>query len=391
MKLRYLFSVIFILFSISGFSQTITELLKEIERNNLELQAARQQKEQERFEAHTGIYPKPLSVNYGYFPDNQTVVDQKQTVNVTQSFYFPGVYKKMGSLAEEKTDLAELRYDALRQDVLLQAQKTLIRMVYTMKMKEQLDQRLEDARKRKRALEKKAEAGDANQLELNKARFHLLRIRRKARSEQLKREQLQEQLKKLNGGNSLQGNYEHYPVFQMMQKDSLLDEKVANLPSVQMAAKRKEQAETLVELQRSFNNPEFKIGYGSETVGNSSFRGVLAGVAIPLWSNKNKVKAAKANARYKDLNYQESMLSIRSETEEQYSACLSLKRSMEEYSDMLEQTNSIHLLKRSRELGKISIIEFFREMQYFYTLYDEYLALERDYQLARAELFKYQL
>src|SRR6056297_2198652 len=192
-------------------AQTHEEPLKEIEKNNLQLQAAQKLKEQRSLKAHTGIYPKPLSVNYGYFPDNNTVVDQKQTLNITQTIHWPGAYGDMKKLAGSQTELADLLYKKKKQDILFQAQKQLIELVFIKKKLERLDKRAKDAKQRVKATKKKVEAGDANVLELNKSKFHLLRMERDLRKFHIQHDEITQQLKKLNGGQNPETEGLNYP------------------------------------------------------------------------------------------------------------------------------------------------------------------------------------
>lgn len=391
MKIKIVNILIALLLSNLGYAQTIDDYLEKIEENNIQLEALRQKKEQKSLEAQTGIYPKPLSVDYGYFPDNNTVVDQKQTFNVTQSFYMPGVYKKMKDVAGAQSDVASLDYEAERKRVLYEAQKVMIRLVFRNKMIQRVEKRLDFAEQRRNALEKQVEAGDANALELNKAKFHHLRMRKQLSQQKRSAEQLTEQLNKLNGGGDLDFENPGYPVFKDFSRDSLFHEKKDELPSIKKANKMQEQSESMVELQRSMNFPEIKFGYGSETVGNSSFKGMLVGVSIPLWTNKNKVKAAKAQSQYTEMEFKNKLLNLRSETEKQYKSYLSLKENLEEYEKTLKNSDNMELLKKSLKLGKISVIDYYREVQYYYSIYNEYLELERKYYLALAEMYQYRL
>lgn len=392
MKIKaIIWAILFISVNNLSMAQSHKEPLKEIEKNNLQLQAARKLKEQRSLKAHTDIYPMPLSVNYGYFPDNNTVVDQKQTLNITQTLHWPGAYGDMKKLAGSQTELAELFYEKQRQDILLQAQKQLIQLIFSKKRLERLEKRVQDAKQRVEATEKKVEAGDANVLELNKSKFHHLRMKRAFNKIKIEHDETMQQLTKLNGGKRLEISKMGYPVFRDLRLDSLISEKKEESPSIMIADKNKAQSKSMVELERSLNLPNLTFGYGSETVGNSSFKGMLVGFNIPLWSNKNKVKAAKANFQHAEIEVQNKLLELESRTKKQYQTYLSLKEDLKEYRSALDNIQSIRLLKKSVDLGKISLIDYFREIQYYYKIYDEYLQLEREYYLVLARLYKYQL
>ena len=228
-------------------------------------------------------------------------------------------------------------------------------------------------------------------MEVNKAKFHLIRLKRQVSQNRIEINQLQKQLKLLNGGEEMKFDLTTYPVFPEMPVDSILAERKESTPGVKIASQHKTIAESSVKLERSLNGPEFNLGYGSETVGNSSFKGVLFGASIPLWTNKNKVKAAQAEVGYMEMEYENKLLELRNETQKQYDTYLSLKESMEEYASTIEELESVQLLRKSLKLDQISALDFYREVEYYYTIYDEYLKLERDYYLALCELYRYRL
>jgi outer membrane protein TolC len=330
-------------------------------------------------------------VNYGYFPDNNTVVDQKQTLNATQSFHLPGVYKKMQTLAVDQENLAALEYRKVRKDVLSRARRMMIRMVYLGRHYEQLEMRLRYARKQYEGIRKKAEAGGATLIDQNKARLHLLRVQRAINQNVIERDRLREQLMMLNGQKPLELKLNDYPPFPDLVLDTLMARKTEQLPSLRMARKEMQVADRKLDLQQSLNGPELKVGYGSEIVGRSSFRGMLVGASIPLWTNKNKVEAARLNNQYHELDYESRIMEVRSETRKQYNTSVSLKEDLQTWRSTLDELQSIEVLQKSLNMDQISVLDYYREVQYYYGVYDEYLALERDYYLGLAELYRYML
>jgi outer membrane protein TolC len=388
---KYVFFLIWLFIVQVSHGQTVDDCLKSIEANNPRLKAARKQQENKTVQAHTGIYPKPFSVNYGYFPDNNTVVDQKQTLNATQSFHMPGVYKKMRNLAGDQENLASLEYRKIRKEVLSRARHVMIRMVYLGKHYEQLEKRLRYARRQFEGIRKKVEAGGATLIDQNKARLHLLRVQRAVNQNVIERDRLKEQLMMFNGQQPLDLKLNDYPPFPDLTLDSLMARKTRQLPSLRMARKEMQVADRQLDLQQSLNGPELKIGYGSEIVGSSSFRGMLVGASIPLWTNKNKVQAARLKNKYSQLDYESRLMEIRSETRKQYKTSASLKEDLQTWRSTLDELQSIEVLQKSLNMDQISVLDYYREVQYYYGVYDEYLALERDYYLGLAELYRFML
>jgi len=297
----------------------------------------------------------------------------------------------MGVLAEDKGDVAGLEYKKIRKGVMSQAQLMMIRMVYLGRHYEKLEMRLRYARKQYEGIRKKAEAGGATLIDQNKARLHLLRVQRAVNQNVIKRERLREQLTMLNGQKPLKLNLKHYPPFPDMVLDTLMARKMKHLPSLLMARKEMQVADKQLDLQRTLNAPELKVGYGSEIVGSSSFRGMLVGASIPLWTNKNKVQAARLKNEYQQLNYESRLMEIRSETRQQYKTSVSLKEDLDAWRSILDELQSVEVLQKSLNMDQISVLDYYREVRYYYGVYDEYLALERDYYLGLAEMYRYRL
>ena len=53
--------------------------------------------------------------------------------------------------------------------------------------------------------------------------------------------------------------------------------------------------------------------------------------------------------------------------------------------------NNNELLNKALQLGEISSLQYFMELNYYYDSYDNFLNLESDYYQVIAELNKYQL
>lgn len=372
-------------------AQTINDYLDKIEENNTQLKAARQLEDAERIMANTGIYPAPLSIEYGYFPDNNTVEARKQTSGVTQSFKFPTVYGNQRNVADAKAQLANEKYREQRNEVLLKAQQQMIRMVLLKKKHRRLRDRLHHAENQHKGMQKKFDKGDADVMEVSKTRVHLLRVKKDIRQIETNISDVKKELQLLNGGEEIDFTADEYPVFPDISLDSIVKEKKESLPLMNAAEEQRQIAGKQVKLTKSMNLPEFKVGYGSETVGNSSFKGIVMGISVPLWSNKNKLRAAKAEHSFREIQLQQLSMEINTETNKEYEEHRSLRESMNEYRETLEELGSVELLDRSLELGQISLLDYIQELQFYYDVYDEYLELEKEYYLTLSELYRYRL
>ncbi|WP_081782454.1 TolC family protein [Prolixibacter bellariivorans] len=133
------------------------------------------------------------------------------------------------------------------------------------------------------------------------------------------------------------------------------------------------------------------VGYESETVPGEQYGGPKVGISIPLWSNKNNVKRAKAQQEWAAVQYAGKVKQAGFELEHTYSQVESLQKSVKNYRKGLEEMSSMQLLNKSLQLGQISIINYVTEMNYYIGAYENFLSAEHDYYRALAVLMRYRL
>lgn len=386
----YIFSLV-LMFSVSAYSQTFDEVLKTIEGNNKEIQAGNKLVESKTLEHKQENKLEGPELSYGYFPDNSSVPGTKEVFEVSQSFQMPCYYKNQSAYSKLMINQEELSYLVLRQNVLSEAKSLLVEYVYLMKQVFVADKRLKFAEDIYNAYLIRIELGDVNALEVNKVKLHLLQVKKQENELRTSILAVKETLKNLNGGNDLDISIDDYPNESISDLDSLLFEKLTIDPELLYNQKVVEASEKNIKLTKNLQLPNFSLGYGSETVVDEKFRGLLVGVSIPLWGSKNAIQKAKIESEYYNLNNVSITESKISDTKIQFERILSLQENLNSYNTVLGSVNSEDLLNKSLEAGEISIIDFFTEMFYFYEIYDDYLLVEKEYHQALAELYKYKL
>jgi hypothetical protein len=137
--------------------------------------------------------------------------------------------------------------------------------------------------------------------------------------------------------------------------------------------------------------PKPEVGYHSQGILGQSYKGFHVGASVPLWENKNRVRTERANLLHSQLQLTAIRTEHRNENLRLFEQYLARKKNLEQHEEMIATINSEELLKKALRLGQITIIEYFFELSYFYTVYDKYLSTEHEYQQALAALLKYQL
>jgi outer membrane protein TolC len=145
-------------------------------------------------------------------------------------------------------------------------------------------------------------------------------------------------------------------------------------------------AERQVRLDRSMAMPKIAVGYMSERVAGERFQGVTAGLSIPLWENRNRVKQAQAETRAAEAEMTDARGQYLVRLRTLYGRVMELNGHAQNLRDALGKYNNVALLDKALAAGEISLPEYLLDAEYYYATIDKVLEAERDYRLALAEL-----
>ena len=183
--------------------QTSTEaILRQIEANNPQLKAAAADMDAEKLANRAGALPEnpEFEFNYLWGADG---IGNRRDFRVTQAFDVATLTGMKSRQVAGQNELTALKYKSERLNVLLEARRTCIDLIYCNALKAELDTHLEQAQTLVTAFEKRLKAGGANVLDLNKAKVHLTAVRGQISQVEVEREALLATLKSLNGGQGI--------------------------------------------------------------------------------------------------------------------------------------------------------------------------------------------
>ena len=378
--------------SVNG-QNSIDAVLRSIEANNKELQANNQLTVSKKLEAKLDNNLPDPSVSYVHQYGNREGMGIQGELVASQSFDFPSVYVQKNKLAKSKAASFDRQGAEFRQQILLQAKEICLDLVLLNQQRALLDQRRQNAEQLAELYAMRLETGDANILETNKIDLELLNAKTEARMNESARIAKLQELATLNGGIAIDFTDTTY----MSDGDILSFEELCaeavtfnpqllTLKSEQVAARRQ------LSVNKSKSLPSFELGYRMNTAtGGERFNGFLVGISIPLFSNRNNVKQAKAQALYTDLQLESTTTTVESELHQLYNQSVALKTSMDEYNTVLKSQNSLALLNKAIQTGQISMIEYFVDVTTFYQSMQNYMQLQNEYQKLMAQLYKYKL
>ena len=388
--IRISFIILFlILAQLTNAQVSLQTVLDSVAANDLQIKASSENRDAEIAFTRTGLTPADPQVEYGYFPGSNSEIGNKSTLSVSQSFYFPTVYSRKKSGAKLSGEKSGELHRFNTRNVLIDAASQYIELVYLDKYAVELKKRAVDARNVKELFEKRLQSGDANQMEINKVRIEALRWANELSLNDARRTEKIQILTAMNGGRAFTLTNPEYPICQLLPVDSILSKAIQNDPVLKAMGYDQKIAGNNVKLQQSLWLPQFKAGYGQETILGGSYRGVQAGISIPLWQNKNTVKSAQLQQQATESSAFAYSQQLKSNIAAKYQVAISFKNNFDGSQKIAESIQSQDLLKKSLSSGNISVLEYYRELSSWYETYDRYLVSAKDYYHEMVYLMQY--
>lgn len=370
----------------------VDSVVKEVEKNNKSIQSNKKYWKGKQAEFKTGLTPYDPQVEYDYLFGSPAGAGNQKDFSITQRLDFPTAYKRKKELSNHQVAQTTLQQQVYRQDILLEAKLLTLQVIYLNKKSAELNRRLINTQKLVQDYQKKLDKGDVIILDVNKAKLQLLNIKNETALNENEKQILLTKISELNGGIPIAINDTIYPFVSITPDFEILDSTIeANDPIIKVYEQEKKIIQQQISVQKAMNLPKIETGYHSQGILGQSYRGIHAGITIPLWENKNKLKATKANLEYASSSAETHRVEHRLENKQYYDQLDVRLKMMQEYKDLLSTLNNATLLNKALMLAQITIIQYFYDESFYFTAYDKFLQAEWEYQQAVARLYKYQL
>lgn len=370
--------------------QTINEVLTAIETNNLTLQSVKKAGEAQNLQNNTGLTMENPQVNYDYMIGRPVSAGNQTDIVVSQSFNFPSVYANKKELSAEKNKMSNLSYQLERQQILFDAKSLCVDQIYRNKLQSQFLVRKKSLEQLVANYQKKMDKGDGNIIDVNKVQLQLIEMIKEIELNKSTIRQNNAKLSGLNGGNTIELKDTIYPVFQINPTfDGYYNEVAQKDPLLQMAEQQNAIMLKQIELSKSMTLPKFELGYHYQGILGQQFNGLHAAMTIPLWEHKNSIKAAQAISATTKLDkkaYENDRYHDLLSTYEKYQT---LSATLDQYQGIFSTFSNTDLLLKALNFGELSTIEYFLELSYYYTSFNNYLETEKELNLVMITLLKY--
>ena len=387
---------------------SIDAILRQVEANNRQLQANAQTVRAQKLENRASNNLADPTLSYAHLWDSD---DKNITVGelvIAQSFDFPSLYVSRARLNRLKGQSLDAQSDALRQQILLQAQEACLDIIHLSRRQQLLDERLKNAEELAAFYQRRLETGDASSLETNKINLELLNVRTEARLNRTALDSKLKELTALNGNQSLVpgrpmpdgpaaataqnlGLTDYPSVPLPADFGPLCEELLASYPTLLSLQSESLAAQKQLSVSRQGWLPGLEVGYRRNTESRHPLNGIVVGFSFPIFQNQGKVKAARSQALSIDYQKENARLSASTALWQLYDEACNLHASMQEYAETFGRQQDLKLLRQALEGGQISMIEYFVEVSALYQSQANLLQLENQYQKVMARIYKNKL
>ena len=369
-------------------AQGIDDVLKSIEKNNIELQAAQKDIASEVEEIKQSNTVEGFSVEYSPFMRSGIPGVSSSELIVSQEFDFPTLYGARRLLAKKQHRVLNLEYQTKRRDLLLEAKIKCLDWIQLNQLKNVLADRLEKAQRLSELYQKRFEHGEATILELNKLKMEQMSLHADIAKNEAARQRVYQELLILNGNQPLLLEHLAYPlVTTKFNADSLRTHLLQTDAEVLAAKGYGEAAQQQLKVNKNSWLPRLTIGYRRNTEGDFISNGVQIGFALPLYTNQHKKKAAQAALEGALLRKANVQMKVSNEWRARQNELEQLRTSLSTY-DLIFLRQSLQTLRKIVEIGEMSLLDYYTEVDKIYEKWQDYINIEHQFQLVYAELTK---
>jgi len=344
---------------------SLDTLLRIVEDQNPELNAALHRYEAEALSFRVGNAPPNPELEYGRMWSSPKDVGPRVDFSITQSIDFPTVYTSRSKLRKIGTAQAGLLLESVRQDVLAEARKRWTEAVYLNNKMNMLEARLRNAKLVGEGYRKKYETGEANQLERNQALLKVTMLSNEYNIVVAALENNRNELKRLAGGEEIIIDDTLLSPPADIDLDTILAA-FSEGPTTRWYKSEVEKKEREKDLVFNTKLPKLMAGYYTESILGVDLRGVKAGLTIPLWGNANAVNQAKAATMFAESDAWRYQTEERTRIENLYGKWTALRTQVGNLMEAVYDIDNEALLVRSLQTGDISLTQYFYDSDFFF-------------------------
>ena len=243
------------------------QVLDQVEQNSVMLKSLQAQRDAQKASAVGSSLLEDPEVEFGYYLGTPTDIGKRWDLSVSQSFDLPGVYVNKGKVRSLQKEGAEINYRAERIELLKQVQVLCSEIVYHRALGATYLMCVQNAEDIALNYEKRLKSGDCSLIEYNRVKMEASQMRYKMQMTIMEHNSLMNELKVLNGGNTVDFAQKEFAEAAVPQDfESWCKNAEQSNPMMQNLINQMMIAERESKLAKSEMLPRFSVGYASENI-----------------------------------------------------------------------------------------------------------------------------
>lgn len=373
--------------SIEFKDNSVYKVMNEIENNNLRLQTARHEMQAVILDSKSENNLSDPKISYASLYNSKRCGESQGELTIVQEFDFPTVYFKRQRYNKQISDSETLRFGIIRREVLLEAQLLCIQIIGLNREADLLNMLIKHADTLTSRCNIRLQTGDANILEVNRTRLEFMGLRTELANNEAEHRTALQRLIAMNGNKPISIHSYIYPQIPPLPSYEILCDEILPLNGeIRQAKSNQESAAIQVSVKQMESLPKLEIGYRRNTSPTEQFNGFIIGGTIPLFSNTNKVKTARARLHGAEARNEELFIQVESELQSLYNEARQLEYAMSAY-DLPLMDETFALLDKALNGGELSWHQYFTELEVLVRRKLSFLQIECRYHQLVARIY----
>ena len=321
--------------------------------------------------------PDPtIEGDYMWMPEG---VDNRWNVAIGYEMEWPGVYQSRRKLGEAMRDANAAEADAGVYEKYIEILKEIGTYIYAERRIEMMRNIQAATDSLHNAAVKANRGGQMSRLDLSKITLEQGRVNTLIANLEAEKSGSEGNLKTLNGGydctallNSIDREWVMTPTHSL---DEYLEEARTN-PELKKAITELDVAERTIGVAKAEGLPSISVGYHHDFEDAMHFNGATLGVSIPLFSNRGKVKAAKAAKAVAEYQVTVTTDKVESEITALYDEVQLIDQALKVPMEVFATTDYNNLLLKAYRGGELSLTDYLQERSWFSEAHLDLLELQ---------------
>lgn len=358
---------------------SLQQFSKELIANNLQVQAQDLEIQIHVLQNKASLIPSDPEIRFAHLWGSPSLIGTRKDLSVNQSIRFPSYYGKQRKM----NTLSEIQFakelEATTNELLYEALNELLELSYAEGKNALLNERFTNLSELLRLAQEKQNVGESNQIEIGKLNLLVQNARQDILVLESEKRIVAQKLVKLYNGDFQNVVSVGFSNFKFLERFPDKTDLISGSPQFEWTEINKQKAELSVHLAKINRYPNLVFGYTSEAIAGENLAGAEVGLSIPIWGKSNVVQQAKMTQdlaeRELEITRQNMQLDLDNTIEKVHQIKL-IRNSLEQ---SLAEDKTKVLLKKSYELGEISLQDYLLELPFYYSIENRILDLQKQY------------